>query len=117
LWIVKALRGDGQASGGYDAGKQIKGRKRFLTVDTLGLILRVYVMAASGENVKGQTSSPTSSPDGKRSISAAYHGSMVGLMVNPYAVGDHGLRLDCPSRATRTDQRFANAGWLNGLVG
>jgi transposase len=32
---------------GYDAGKQIKGRKRFLTVDTLGLILRVYVMAAS----------------------------------------------------------------------
>jgi len=44
-----------------------------LTVDTLGLILRVYVMAASVENVKGQTSSPTSSPDGKRSISAAYH--------------------------------------------
>ena len=32
---------------GYDAGKRIKGRKRFLTVDTLGLVLRVYVMAAS----------------------------------------------------------------------
>ncbi|MBW4443533.1 MAG: IS5 family transposase [Plectolyngbya sp. WJT66-NPBG17] len=32
---------------GYDAVKVIKGRKRFLTVDTLGLILRVYVMAAS----------------------------------------------------------------------
>jgi len=32
---------------GYDAGKQIKGRKRFLTVDTLGLVLPVYVMAAS----------------------------------------------------------------------
>jgi len=31
-----------------DAGKQIKGRKRFLTVDTLGLILRVYVMAECG---------------------------------------------------------------------
>ena len=25
---------------GYDAGKQIKGRKRFMTVDTLGLVLR-----------------------------------------------------------------------------
>jgi len=49
LWIVKALKARRQASGGYDAGKQIKGRKRFLTVDTLGLILRVYVMAASGE--------------------------------------------------------------------
>lgn len=32
---------------GYDAGKHIKGRKRFMTVDTLGLILRVWVTAAS----------------------------------------------------------------------
>lgn len=32
---------------GYDAGKQIKGRKRFMTVDTLGLMLRVLVTAAS----------------------------------------------------------------------
>ncbi len=32
---------------GYDAGKQIKGRKRFMTVDTLGLVLRVLVTAAS----------------------------------------------------------------------
>ncbi len=32
---------------GYDASKQIKGRLRFLTVDTLELVLRVYVMAAS----------------------------------------------------------------------
>jgi hypothetical protein len=28
---------------GYDAGKKIKGRKRFLTVDTLELLLRVLV--------------------------------------------------------------------------
>ena len=40
---------------GYDAGKQIKGRKRFLTVDRLGLVLRVYVMAASvGEREGGK---------------------------------------------------------------
>lgn len=32
---------------GYDAGKQIKGRKRFVTVDTLGLVLRVLVTAAN----------------------------------------------------------------------
>ena len=32
---------------GYDAGKQIKGRKRFMTVDTLGLVLRVLVTAAN----------------------------------------------------------------------
>ena len=32
---------------GYDAGKKIKGRKRFVTVETLGLILSVFVTAAS----------------------------------------------------------------------
>jgi transposase len=32
---------------GYDAGKQMKGRKRFMTVDTLDLVLRVLVTAAS----------------------------------------------------------------------
>ncbi len=31
---------------GYDAGKQIKGRKRFLAVDTLGLVLVAFVTAA-----------------------------------------------------------------------
>lgn len=32
---------------GFDAAKQIKGRKRFISVDTLGLVLRVLVSAAS----------------------------------------------------------------------
>ncbi len=32
---------------GYDAAKQVKGRKRHLTVHTLGLVLRVLVTAAS----------------------------------------------------------------------
>ncbi|MBW4628898.1 MAG: IS5 family transposase [Brasilonema octagenarum HA4186-MV1] len=40
---------------GYDAGKRVKGRKRFLTVDTLGLVLRVLVTAASvGEREGGK---------------------------------------------------------------
>ncbi|NHC33338.1 IS5 family transposase, partial [Scytonema millei] len=40
---------------GYDAGKQIKGRKRFMSVDTLGLVLRVLVTAASvGEREGGK---------------------------------------------------------------
>lgn len=43
---VKSAAGVNQ-SVGYDAGKQIKGRKRFMTVDTLGLVLRVWVTAAS----------------------------------------------------------------------
>lgn len=32
---------------GFDAGKSIKGRKRFILVDTLGLLLAVKVVAAS----------------------------------------------------------------------
>ena len=40
---------------GFDGGKRIKGRKRFLTVDTLGLVLRVFVTAASrGERDGGK---------------------------------------------------------------
>ena len=43
---VKSAAGVSQAVG-YDAGKKIKGRKRFMTVDTLGLVLRVLVTAAN----------------------------------------------------------------------
>ena len=41
---VKSAAGVYEAVG-FDAGKQIKGRKRFMTVDTLGLILRVLVVS------------------------------------------------------------------------
>jgi putative transposase len=51
---VKTAAGISEAVG-YDAGKKIKGRKRFLTVDTLGLVLRVWVSAASvGERDGGK---------------------------------------------------------------
>ena len=43
---VKSAAGVNQGVG-YDAGKQIQGRKRFLSVDTLGLVLRVFVTAAN----------------------------------------------------------------------
>ena len=40
---------------GFDAGKLVKGRKRFLAVDTLGLVLRVLVTAANvGEREGGK---------------------------------------------------------------
>lgn len=38
--------GHGEARG-YDAGKQVKGRKRHIVVDTLGLLLLVMVTPAS----------------------------------------------------------------------
>nr|ADO19046.1 transposase, IS4 family protein [Nostoc flagelliforme str. Sunitezuoqi] len=40
---------------GFDGGKLLKGRKRFLTVDTLGLVLRVLVTTANvGEREGGK---------------------------------------------------------------
>lgn len=39
--------GCGGSGRGFDAGKMIKGRKRFFLVDTQGLLLAVYVCAAS----------------------------------------------------------------------
>lgn len=38
---------------GYDAGKKIKGRKRHILVDTLGLILEVHVQAANIQDPAG----------------------------------------------------------------
>jgi putative transposase len=38
---------------GYDAGKKVKGRKRHLAVDTLGLLLAVVVTAASVTDGRG----------------------------------------------------------------
>ena len=40
---TSSVRGDAR---GYDGGKKIQGRKRHLLVDTLGLLLRVIVLAA-----------------------------------------------------------------------
>lgn len=51
---VKSAAGVNEAVG-FDGGKLIKGRKRFLSVDTLGLVLRVLVTAANvGERDGGK---------------------------------------------------------------
>ena len=51
--VKSAAMGSSQV--GFDAGRLIKGRKRFLTVDTLGLVLRVLVTAVSvGEREGGK---------------------------------------------------------------
>ncbi len=45
---------------GYDAGKKVKGRKRHLVVDTLGLLLAVSVTAASVQDRDGAPSAVSS---------------------------------------------------------
>jgi hypothetical protein len=34
-------------AGGYDAGKKVNGRKRFIVTDTMGMLITVMVCAAS----------------------------------------------------------------------
>ncbi|WP_041831085.1 IS5 family transposase [Actinoplanes missouriensis] len=50
---VKAADTVGSDSRGYDAGKKINGRKRFIVTDTLGLLVVVCVMSASWQDRDG----------------------------------------------------------------
>src|ERR1700754_4236448 len=50
---VKGADTVGGESRGYDAGKKINGRKRFIVTDTLGLLLVVVVVAASRQDRDG----------------------------------------------------------------
>jgi transposase len=49
---VKTTEESGRIKG-YDGGKQVKGRKRHLLVDTLGLLLSVYVTPANTSDQEG----------------------------------------------------------------
>jgi transposase len=51
-----------QEAVGYDGGKQIKGRKRFIEVDTLSLWLRVRVVAANVGSKPGREGSWSGGP-------------------------------------------------------
>ncbi|WP_435871085.1 transposase [Micromonospora wenchangensis] len=45
---------------GYDAGKKINGRKRFIVTDTLGLLVTVTVLAARWQDRDGAKTAPPS---------------------------------------------------------
>jgi len=50
---VKGADTVGADSRGYDAGKKINGRKRFVVTDTCGLLVAVWVLAASWQDRDG----------------------------------------------------------------
>ncbi|ABD09545.1 IS5 family transposase [Frankia casuarinae] len=50
---VKGAQTVGADSGGYDAGEKVNGRKRFVIVDTLGLLLTVLVVPANVQDRDG----------------------------------------------------------------
>ena len=50
---VKGADTAGRDSRGYDAGKKINGKQRFIVTDTLGLLIVVIVLAASVQDRDG----------------------------------------------------------------
>jgi putative transposase len=91
---------------GYDAGKKIKGRKRHLVVDTLGLLLAVTVTAASVQDRDGALPAVAHACEGNQTLvklyaDAAYagqcaatlehaHGITVEIVRRPNKLGDWG---------------------------
>src|SRR3954471_1799118 len=47
------ISGEARDTVGYDAGKRVKGRKRHLVTDTLGLVLRIEVHSAGIQDRDG----------------------------------------------------------------
>lgn len=68
---------------GFDRGKFIRGRKRFLTVDTLGLVLRVWVTAANVGEREGENKCLNESNRRAKTYRVCIpFGSMAALMVH-----------------------------------
>jgi len=118
---VKPLRWSLKQS--YDAAKQM-GRKRHLTVDTLGLVLRVFVSAANVGERKGAKRGQARQTHGQ-TVSRVHTVWVDGAMMALRDLGHGRLPLDCPSRITTgADQRLCLAqkrwvvertfGWLMG---
>ncbi|MFH9953740.1 IS5 family transposase [Streptomyces roseolus] len=89
---VKTSRNVAETSQGIDAGKKIKGRKRHLITDTLGLVLAVLVTAASVHDSTGGkqvlTELATAHPsvtkvwaDGGYQTGVIQHGARLGIDV------------------------------------
>ncbi len=97
---------------GFDGAKQIKGRKRHMCVDTLGLVLRVLVTAASTpEREGGLPSVGEGQADGTSGVSPPQRLGGWRVRWQPvFALGDGCLLLDCAGGpATATAQGFCLA--------
>ena len=70
---VKGADTVGRDSRGYDAGKKINGRKRFIVTDTLGLLIVVVVLAASVQDRDGAKTTLLSAYPGERPVSPGTH--------------------------------------------
>ena len=96
---------------GYDAGKKIRGRKRHLVADTLGLILGVVVTAADVSDRAGALEVLPPVPCVQARLEqlwadAGYAGGTLGEQLRAHAAHP-GLRLDIIKRSDPAPKGFA----------
>lgn len=83
---------------GYDAGKKVKGRKRHLVVDTLGLLLAVSVTAASVQDRDGALTAVASACTKHASIQRLYADSAYAGKCAERIQQDHGITVEIVRR-------------------
>jgi hypothetical protein len=111
----------GRDTRGYDAGKKVNGRIRFIVTDILGLLLVVCVMAASVQDRDGAKATLLSAylfaPVRFVYADAGFAGTLVGwcqrilrttLEIVHKAPGQKGFAGDRPSVGRRTKSGLAN---------
>ena len=88
---------------GYDGAKKIKGRKRFILVDTLGLLVVVLVTAASvPERVGGEQLLEQAHDSGQRRLEVVYaDAGYDGPKLENAVAATSGWRLECSPRAKK----------------
>ena len=104
---------------GYDAGKKIRGRKRHLVVDTLGLILGIVVTSADVSDRAGalEVLPPVLRTQPRLEqlwADAGYAGGTLGGQLRAHAAHPD-LRLDIIKRSDPAPKGFARSGFSLGL--
>lgn len=96
---------------GYDAGKKVKGRKRNLVVDTLGLLLAVSVCAANLQDRNAGTDAVASAVEKYPTVQRLYVDSAYAGQWAAATEAQHGLTVEVVRHpANRNVGRWVNAG-------
>jgi transposase len=83
---------------GYDAGKKVKGRKRHMVVDTLGLLITVTVTAASVQDRDGAAEVVARACHKAPTIERLYTDGAYGGQCAQAIEQDHGIRVEVVRR-------------------
>jgi putative transposase len=87
---------------GFDAGKKVKGRKRHLLVDTLGLLLAVVVTAADVQDTKGGERLVERLQGQRPRLELLWGDSKYGGQFREYAAAERGWRVETVKRPVGT---------------